>query len=263
MKELFGRGKLKKDGTEGRVMAMPDVLELQLNDTSRCNDLVEGLSKLKKYCVMQGQVDRVLGAGCCSYLACVSIIEGKITAEEVEGVARETRIAVLVFLAARVPVYKKCASQTAITRHFQDEKHMMEMYELYLVPFGELLTDIERIGIHVEMNLLRNVTKKATQDFEQKMREFRDWVKTVAGEDVAKYMNPTSTQQIATLLFGHYEGKKFKKDHRVFKMEKDQLEFESEKAEQIEENPFAGMTVVYVCNALRVCGHALRSGAKP
>ena len=54
-------------------------------------------------------------------------------------------------------------------------KNLYEFYEMYLVPFGELLTDMERRGINVDASVyLNGIEKQATEDKIRHSRIFRE-----------------------------------------------------------------------------------------
>ena len=77
---------------------------------------------------------------------------------------------------------------------------MFDFYNKYLVPFGELLTDIEKNGIKVDVTgHLATVEKQALRDRESHVKTFISWA-TKYCED-AKYMNITSDAQKQQLLF--------------------------------------------------------------
>lgn len=125
-----------------------------------------------------------------------------------------------------------------------DGKNMGNMYNFYLkywLPFGELLTDMERNGIKVD-------TKGHLQQAELRAREekirlenmFLDWACKFC-ED-ARMINTASNVQIQQLLFGHYENRVKISDTRSFKIEKSESEFDIEKKELVNQNPYALLT---------------------
>ena len=86
--------------------------------------------------------------------------------------------------------------------------NMLDFYLEYMVPFGELLTDMEKVGIFVDKtNHLATVEEIAKQDKEKLRAVFRDWTISLLGDD-GKYFNPSSTMQIQTLLFGGAKNQK-------------------------------------------------------
>mmetsp|Transcript_13417 Transcript_13417/g.35678 ORF Transcript_13417/g.35678 Transcript_13417/m.35678 type:complete len:818 (+) Transcript_13417:728-3181(+) len=79
---------------------------------------------------------------------------------------------------------------------------MWDFYEKYFVPFGNLLTDMEAVGIHVDAaGHLQAVERQAEEDKEAALETFRSWCVSVMGED-GRLFNPASSKQIQTLLFG-------------------------------------------------------------
>jgi len=78
---------------------------------------------------------------------------------------------------------------------------MWDFYTTYYVPFGELLTDMEREGIFVDTtNHLRHIELKAKEDREEALRKFRDWAGSI--DPAASLINPASTTQLQTFFFG-------------------------------------------------------------
>lgn len=80
---------------------------------------------------------------------------------------------------------------------------MLDFYHQYLVAFGEILTEMEREGIKVNVDHLATVTEQAYRERDELCDTFKTWA-TKYCED-AKYMNPQSTTHVQTLLFGVYE----------------------------------------------------------
>ncbi|KAH8079485.1 hypothetical protein JL720_9226 [Aureococcus anophagefferens] len=81
-------------------------------------------------------------------------------------------------------------------------KTMWDFYERYFVPFGKVLTDMEAAGIYVDAaSHLTDVEKAATADKAAALKTFRDWAVERMGPDGA-LLNPASSKQIQTLLFG-------------------------------------------------------------
>lgn len=83
------------------------------------------------------------------------------------------------------------------------------MYDLYaetFVPFGELLTDMERVGFKVDIGLLAKAQRVAERDREQFAEQFRRW----AGEHCpdATAMNVGSDNQKRQLLFAPARNKR-------------------------------------------------------
>ena len=120
-----------------------------------------------------------------------------------------------------------------------DLGNMHDYYSHYLAPFGELLTDMESIGIKVDtQNHLKKAEQLARIERDKMLDMFNTWVQKHCPD--AKYINTASTIQMQQLFFGHYENKDFISKDRVFKIAKDQDEIDMEKSKAIEENPLAG-----------------------
>lgn len=78
----------------------------------------------------------------------------------------------------------------------QTEEEGMEnnlnLYAKYWLPFGEVLTDMERVGIKVDVEYLRELELKAHKDRKEHEDKFTKWVQTV--QDSAQEFNASSTQ---------------------------------------------------------------------
>ena len=96
------------------------------------------------------------------------------------------------------------------------EEDMGDNFTLYLkywLPFGELLTDLERDGIKIDVEYLKEIQLKAEKDKLEYEQNFLDWVYKVQSD--AHEFNANSVQQMQQLLFAPYNKKgarKSKKD---------------------------------------------------
>ena len=80
-------------------------------------------------------------------------------------------------------------------------KSMLDFYQKYLVGFGEMLTDMERVGVPVACeSYLPEIEKMALQDHEKHRLTFMEWCDRVCPG--ASRMNPASDSQKQALLFG-------------------------------------------------------------
>ena len=70
---------------------------------------------------------------------------------------------------------------------------------MYYVPFGELLTDMERTGVYMNVDRLKAAEQLAVQHIENHAQEFMDWASQYCPD--AKYMNVQSDLQKRHLLF--------------------------------------------------------------
>ena len=81
-------------------------------------------------------------------------------------------------------------------------KNLYDFYQMYLIPFGELLTDMERRGVRVDADAyLMGIEAQAREDKIKHSAIFRNWASTLIGAD-GLAMNPNSAIQISTFLFG-------------------------------------------------------------
>ena len=81
----------------------------------------------------------------------------------------------------------------------------LTLYTKYWLPFGELLTDLERTGIAVDVPYLRQLQLTAMKDRVEHEDKFTRWVQTV--QENAQEFNASSTQQLSQLLFAPYNKK--------------------------------------------------------
>ena len=100
---------------------------------------------------------------------------------------------------------------------------MREFYSRYLLTFGDLLTDMERIGILIDENHLKEAEKRATEERDRMAELFMKWASNHCTD--AAYINIASSSQIGMLLFGEYENGIVKETSKVFKIDKDDAEF--------------------------------------
>mmetsp|Transcript_3784 Transcript_3784/g.4888 ORF Transcript_3784/g.4888 Transcript_3784/m.4888 type:complete len:1000 (+) Transcript_3784:3-3002(+) len=130
-----------------------------------------------------------------------------------------------------------------------DGKTMWDFYQAYLCPFGECLTDMERAGIKIDRKYLEKVTEQAERDREKCLTVFQKWAAEFF--DDGKYLNPASSAQIQTFLFG---GANKLEPTRTFKIEKEQEEIE----EYMEKQPtdeYENMTLTELKAACKEAGH--------
>ncbi|PXF42329.1 DNA polymerase I A, chloroplastic/mitochondrial [Gracilariopsis chorda] len=89
-----------------------------------------------------------------------------------------------------------CNSTTQITARYQT---LYDLYVALLVPFGELLTDMERLGFKVDTEWLKTAAVHARADQLRLEDHFRAWAQTHSPD--AKYMNLHSDLQKQHLFF--------------------------------------------------------------
>lgn len=163
MKEIFGKPNIKKDGTEGKLVVLPPVDELQQGEETR--------GKWIKYCTLDVEATWQL------YQA----LEGNLYETECIGDG--------------VDMAQTYSNLVQGRRSF----NMYEFYANFWRPFGSLLTDMEHKGVLADQDHLAKIEKVATQDQVEAQAFFREW----ASERVpdAKLMNIGSALQLRQLLF--------------------------------------------------------------
>ena len=101
-------------------------------------------------------------------------------------------------------------------------KSMLDFYQKYLVSFGEMLTDMERVGVPVAyQTYLPQIEVMALNDHEEHKEKFMTWCERVSPG--ASRMNPASDPQKQALLFGGGSNRNVKTNdpmpsERVFKV---------------------------------------------
>ncbi|QDZ19172.1 DNA polymerase I [Chloropicon primus] len=163
MKEIFGKPNIKKDGTEGKLVVLPPVDELQQGEETR--------GKWIKYCTLDAEATWNL------YQA----LEGNLFETDCIGDGVDMQ---------------------ETYRDLVDGRKSFNMYEFYANfwrPFGSLLTDMEQVGVLADQEHLAKIEKIATEDQIEAQTFFREW----ASERVpdARLMNIGSALQLRQLLF--------------------------------------------------------------
>lgn len=149
MKTIFGRRKIKKDGSAGKLISIPPVEELQREERQPwiCYSSLDSMSTLKLYHSLKSKLSKM--------------------AWLMNGKSRGT---------------------------------MLNFYENYWRPFGELLVQMETEGVLVDRAYLSEVEKVAIAEQKIAVNCFRSWASRYCRD--AKYMNVGSDTQLRLLLFG-------------------------------------------------------------
>ncbi|CAH9140377.1 unnamed protein product [Cuscuta epithymum] len=149
MKTIFGRKKLKKDGTEGKVDIIPSVEELQRENHKLwvSYSAFDAISTLMLYDSLKTKLSKGVW--------------------KLDGVYKGT---------------------------------MLNFYERYWLPFGELLVHMETEGVLVDRSYLAELQKVAQAEQEISSIRFRNWASKYCPD--AKYMNVGSDTQLRQLFFG-------------------------------------------------------------
>ena len=171
MKSLFAKKNIKKDGTEGKLLVLPPVDQLQNDPETRY--------KWIKYSAYDAKSTYELYQALLKKLSCMkltSLHEGVIAPEMDPAVMAE---------------YSQCGVSL---------ETMLDVYNTFWKPFGDLLTDMEASGVAVDRPHLEAAQKQADYDQEQAKEQFRSWAASKVPD--ALYMNVGSGSQILQLLFG-------------------------------------------------------------
>lgn len=204
MKELFGKGKLKRDGTESKIKELPDIRELQL---------------------------------------------GPHRERWIEYSAKDAVATWHVFDALRLHLMNMVWQVNG-----QNLGNMMDFYNKYLRDFGELLTDMERVGIKVDtQGHLVEAERKAIKEKKEMEQLFRDWLAKHRPE-LAYRLNIGSSAQMMQLLFGTYESGVLTEKEKSFKIEKSESELQEQKDDVQAKNPYVALKVVELKELLGAAG---------
>lgn len=107
-----------------------------------------------------------------------------------------------------------------------DGKNLYDYYWTNMREFGHVLTDMERRGIRVNAkDYLAGVEQQARLDRQAHSQAFRQWAATQIGPD-GLAMNPASSTQLATFLFGGSMNKKTGQQtetERIFKTAREEI----------------------------------------
>lgn len=160
MKTLFGRKKLKKDGSEGKIVVIPPVEDLQREDRKAwvCYSALDSISTLELYYILRRE------------------LSGK--EWKVNGVREGT---------------------------------MLDFYEKYWRPFGQLLVELETEGMLVDRAYLAKMEAIAIKEQQIAADMFRNWASKYCPD--AKYMNVGSDSQLRQLFFGDAQNSKNQNEH--------------------------------------------------
>jgi len=166
MKEIFGVAKLLKSGEPSKVRTLPPIEELQRGHTPK------GLAHRNEFV--------------------------KYSAYDAEGTwllyqAFDKQLQKMKWVRVESPGPDGQSSWYT----------MKDYFERVMVPFGEALTDMERRGIKVDAkSYLAGIEVRAKEDRSACLGEWGRWAEAVAGAEVGRHMNPQSTTQLQTFLFG-------------------------------------------------------------
>jgi DNA polymerase-1 len=93
-------------------------------------------------------------------------------------------------------------------------KNVWELYNKYWLPFGEILTDIERTGIRVNMDHMRKIEEEAKFDLLKKEEYFLNFLASFQDGKNIDHFNPSSALQLQQLLFAPCVIKRPEKDQK-------------------------------------------------
>lgn len=93
-----------------------------------------------------------------------------------------------------------CKTTTHINPVINKMTNNYDLYINYWRPFGELMTDMEKEGIKIDVDYLKKIQGDAETDLKLHENKFIKWV--LSEQPEALEFNPSSTQQLIQLLYG-------------------------------------------------------------
>ena len=78
----------------------------------------------------------------------------------------------------------------------------LELYERVIMPFGDLLTDLERNGIVIDVTKIEQAGQKAAAQRQEVIKTFKSWAVEFTGKKDMIHFNVHSDMQKVQLLFG-------------------------------------------------------------
>ncbi|KAL4512005.1 hypothetical protein ABPG72_012850 [Tetrahymena utriculariae] len=94
----------------------------------------------------------------------------------------------------------------SLSTNFEDMRNMLDLYNKYWKPFGEILTDLERRGFELNLEHLEKIRVQAENDMTKLEKQFLDWV--CSTQQGLEQFNYSSTQQLQQLFFAPFKRKK-------------------------------------------------------
>jgi len=84
----------------------------------------------------------------------------------------------------------------------EDMSSLWEFYLKYWLPLGECLTEMERIGMKLDLNHLKKIEEQAKNDKFSHLQEFMSWVINIQPNSV--HFNPVSNAHLQHLLYAPF-----------------------------------------------------------
>lgn len=162
MKKIFGRPNIKKDGTEGKLIILPPIEELQSSEETRWDWI--------------------------NY----SAYDAKATWELHEA---------LVFKLMGIYTAPDAYVNRAYQHSGIEIKSLWDIYCHVWRPFGDLLTDLEAYGVAVDVDHLSRAEKQATEEEAKSKAIFREWAASKV-PDAAYMNVGSSSQVVQLLFGG-------------------------------------------------------------
>ncbi len=124
----------------------------------------------------------------------------------------------------------------SVSQFLEQYKTLYDVYLGYVVPLGEMLTDMERFGFKVDVDQLKMAELAAEKDRVSLEDSFRNWAQKNSPD--ARYMNIYSDKQKQQLLFAPCKNRKNKnlemEASKLFVVEQTGIQAERVRAEELE-----------------------------
>ena len=112
----------------------------------------------------------------------------------------------------------------------EDMTNLWEFYLKYWLPLGECLTDMERIGMKLDLSHLKKIEEQAKNDKFSHVQEFMSWVTSIQPSLV--HFNPVSNSHLQQLLYAPFTREVQKTKETKEGEEESEPEEETEAAER-------------------------------
>ncbi|CAD7957605.1 unnamed protein product [Amoebophrya sp. A120] len=95
--------------------------------------------------------------------------------------------------------------RSAAFQHFLRSRNMWVFYENYYQKFGQLLNEMEVLGVPIDIEHLERVEQQATLDVEKYRKEVNDWIQEhLPAMKRPDLLNLGSPEQLRVFLYGNY-----------------------------------------------------------
>ncbi|CAD8076713.1 unnamed protein product [Paramecium primaurelia] len=191
MKQIFGQNKELKNGQVSKLKVYPKILQMHC--------LPQYINQWIEYSTLDSEI---------TYFLCLTL----------KDLLNKTKI--FYNLKPTDPDFQTKKSEFGINC-------LGDIYSKYWNSLGEILTELEREGMQVDMDHVKNIKLQAEEDMKQYEQNFIKWVQTTQEGDVSQF-NCSSTQQLQQLFFAPCKKQQTKKTPQMMKEEEEEDEYLSD-----------------------------------